>query len=65
MVRWLDVNKGAFSLSRLISQTGVDLRSYGADTKDDPRIVSKLWSVLDGMLSPEERESLLRAVREG
>ena len=27
--------------------------------------VTKLWSVLDGMLTPEERESLLRAVREG
>jgi hypothetical protein len=65
IVRWLDENRGAFSLSRMIMQTGVDLRAFGAETKDDPRVLTKLWAVLDGMLLPEERDSLLRAIREG
>jgi hypothetical protein len=65
VVRWLDENRGAFSLSRIIMQTGVDLRAFGAETKDDPRALVKLWAVLDGILLPEERESLLRAIREG
>ena len=65
IVRWLDANKGAFSISRLIMQTGADLRAFAPESKDDPRLVSRLWAVLDGMLTPEERESLLRAMREG
>src|SRR5262245_56863772 len=54
MVAWLDANKGAFAISRLISQTGQNLRGFGADTKDDPRVLSKLWPLLDVMLSEEE-----------
>jgi len=62
---WVDANKGAFAVSRLISQLGVNLRAFGADTKDDPRILAKLWPALDVMLSEEEREALLRSLREG
>lgn len=63
MVTWLDANKGAFAISRLISQTGTNLRSFGADTKDDARLISKLWPLLDVMLSPPERDNLIRAMR--
>lgn len=64
MVVWLDANKGAFAISRLISQTGVNLRSFGADTKDDARVLSRLWPLLDVMLSEAEREALFKALRE-
>lgn len=64
MVRWLDANKGAFCISRIIIQTGIDLRTYSLGTQDDPRVIAKLWPVLDTVLSPEEREALLRALRE-
>lgn len=63
MVTWLDANKGAFAISRLISQTGTNIRSFGPDTKDDARLLSKLWPLLDVMLSPSEREGLIRAMR--
>lgn len=65
IVRWVDTEKGAFVISRLISQTGADLRSFGLETKDDPRVLARLWPALDAMLTATERESLLRSVREG
>jgi len=65
MVAWIDANKGAFAIARLISQTGVNLRSFLADTRDDPRVISKLWPILDVQLTPEERDALLKALREG
>ncbi|APR82020.1 Hypothetical protein A7982_07369 [Minicystis rosea] len=65
MVVWLDANKGAFAISRLISQTGVNLRSFGLDTKDDARVLSKLWPLLDVMLAADEREALFKALRDG
>lgn len=65
IVRWVDTEKGAFVISRLISQTGADLRSFGLETKDEPRVLARLWPALDAMLSATERESLLRAIREG
>jgi hypothetical protein len=63
-VRWVDTEKGAFVISRLISQTGADLRSFGLETRDDPRVLARLWPALDSMLTLPERESLLQAVRE-
>lgn len=65
MVVWLDANKGAFAISRLISQTGVNLRSFGLETKDDARVLSKLWPLLDVMLAADEREALFKALRDG
>jgi hypothetical protein len=64
MVEWLDDKKGGFFISRLIMQLGLNLRSFAADTRDDPRVLSKMWPLLDVMLTPEEREALLRALRE-
>src|SRR4051794_21908612 len=54
MVAWVDSNKGAFTIARLISQTGANLRSFGLQTKDDPRVISKLWPVLDSILTEPE-----------
>jgi hypothetical protein len=65
MVKWLDANKGSFFISALIMQTGINLRAYGLGTVDDGRVIARLWPVLDTMLSPEEREALLRALRDG
>ena len=64
IVVWLDAHKGAFTISRLISQTGVNLRSFAADTKDDARVLSRLWPMLDVLLTEDERDQLLRALRE-
>lgn len=64
IVAWLDAHKGAFSISRLISQTGYNLRSFKPDSKDDARVLSKLWPVIDVMLSEEERQALMKALRE-
>ncbi len=65
MVAWLDDKKGGFFISRLISQLGINLRSFAADSRDDPRVLSKMWPLLDVMLSADERDALLRAMREG
>jgi hypothetical protein len=61
---WVDANKGGFAVSRLIMQLGVNLRSFGAEAKDDPKVLAKLWPALDILLSQEERDALLRSLRE-
>lgn len=65
MVAWLDIHKGAFCISRLISQSGYNLRTYKQGSKDDARVISKLWPLLDAMLTEEERQVLMKALREG
>jgi hypothetical protein len=65
MVAWLDEKKGGFFISRLIMQLGINLRSFAAGSKDDPKVLSKMWPMLDVMLTAEEREALLRVLREG
>jgi hypothetical protein len=64
MVAWLDANKGAFCISRLIMQTGIKLRSYDAATIDEPRVLAKLWPAVEAMLTPAERDQLLEALRD-
>lgn len=64
IMAWMDANKGGFAISRLISQTGVNLRAFTAETKDDAKALSKIWPVLDVMLSEEERKALMKSLRE-
>jgi hypothetical protein len=64
MVSWLDINKGSFIIARLISQTGVNLRTFGLDTRDDPRVLTKLWPLFDLLLTEPERQALMKALRE-
>jgi hypothetical protein len=64
IVRWMDANKGAFLISRLILQTGIKLRTFHPDSPDDPRVLAKLWPAVDALLTPEEREALLRSLQD-
>lgn len=64
IVRWVDANKGAFVISRLILQTGIKLRTFEAEMPDDPRVLARLWHALDALLSPAEREALKHALQD-
>lgn len=64
ILAWIDANKGGFAMSRLISQTGVNLRSFTLETKDDAKVLSKIWPLLDVMLSEEERQALMKTLRD-
>jgi hypothetical protein len=62
VVAWVDAHKGAFAISRLILQTGIKLRDHGPATRDDPRVLAKLMTALDALLTDEERQQLRAAV---
>lgn len=64
IVRWVDAQKGAFAISRLIMQTGIKLRDFRAETPDDPRVLARLWPALESLLAPEEREALLQSLQD-
>jgi hypothetical protein len=62
VVGWVDANKGAFAVSRLILQTGIKLRDCTPTTRDEPRDIAKLLAAVATMLTPEELQKLHAAV---
>jgi hypothetical protein len=58
-VRLLEKKNGAFFISRLILASGINLRSFDANTYDDPVTVMKFIKTLRNMLSPIDMVNIL------